>query len=271
MTNSIDFYKRIFLHVISSRIIVPWPNIAHFGQKAYILVFVYLLSLSWLLTLQDIQNMFHNDQPVSPLLFIIVMEALSREFTVSFPWELLYADDLAILSDSLVDLKNRLAAWKTSLESHGLRVNVGKTKILISSTEHTKISARNPKYPCGVCTFGVGVNSIFCNSCDLWVHNKCSGITDHLTDNRSFVCRKCSGEIASAAIASFKEVNNGNNSFHVKSTFKYLDDTIGQCGGCSDTVSTRIVSSWKAFRECLPILTNCASEQNLDGMSSTCV
>ena len=47
---------------------------------------------------------------LSPLLFIIVMEALSREFRVSCPLELLCADDLAILSNSLVDLKNRLAA-----------------------------------------------------------------------------------------------------------------------------------------------------------------
>ena len=55
------------------------------------------------------------------------MEALSREFRVSCPRELLYADDLAILSDSLVDLKNRRASWKTLLESHGLLVNVDKT------------------------------------------------------------------------------------------------------------------------------------------------
>ena len=85
------------------------------------------------------------------------MEALSREFRVSCPRELLYADDLAILSDSLVDLKNRRASWKTLLESHGLLVNVDKTKILVSSAEHAKISARNPKYPCGVCTFGAGL------------------------------------------------------------------------------------------------------------------
>ena len=32
-----------------------------------------------------------------------LMEALSREFRASGPWELLYANDLAILSDSLVD------------------------------------------------------------------------------------------------------------------------------------------------------------------------
>ena len=109
----------------------------------------------------------HQGPVLSPLLFITVMEALSREFRVSCPWELLYADDLAILSDSLADLKNRLAAWKTSLEPHGLRVNVEKTKIMVSSAEHTKFSARNPKYPCDVCTFGVSANSILCTLCDL--------------------------------------------------------------------------------------------------------
>ena len=64
------------------------------------------------------------------------------------------------------------------------------------------------------------------------------------------MCRKCSDKIVTAIIASFKEVNIGNDSFHEESTFKYLDDLIGQCGGCSDVVSTRIV------RECLQNVCN---------------
>jgi len=35
---------------------------------------------------------------LSPLLFVIVMEAISREFRVALPWELLYADDLAVIA-----------------------------------------------------------------------------------------------------------------------------------------------------------------------------
>ena len=31
----------------------------------------------------------------SPLLFVIVLDAISREFRVALPWELLNADDLA--------------------------------------------------------------------------------------------------------------------------------------------------------------------------------
>ena len=37
----------------------------------------------------------HQGLTLSPLLFMIVMEAISREFRVALPWELLYADDLA--------------------------------------------------------------------------------------------------------------------------------------------------------------------------------
>ena len=52
----------------------------------------------------------HQGSVLSPFLFIIVMETLSREFRASCLWELLYADDLTVLSHSLVDLKNRLAS-----------------------------------------------------------------------------------------------------------------------------------------------------------------
>ena len=36
------------------------------------------------------------------------------------------------------------------------------------------------KYPCSVCRKGVTRNSLFCTSCDAWVHKKCSGIKDRL-------------------------------------------------------------------------------------------
>ena len=42
----------------------------------------------------------HKGSVLSPLLFIIVLEALSREFRAGVPWEDLYADDL-IITDSL--------------------------------------------------------------------------------------------------------------------------------------------------------------------------
>ena len=42
----------------------------------------------------------HQDSVLSPLLFIIVLEALSGEFRTGCPWELLYADELMISAGS---------------------------------------------------------------------------------------------------------------------------------------------------------------------------
>ena len=58
---------------------------------------------------------------MSPLLFMIVMEALSKEFRVGCPWELLYAGDLVLVAETLEDLKKKLKIWKNNIEAKGLR------------------------------------------------------------------------------------------------------------------------------------------------------
>jgi len=54
----------------------------------------------------------HQYSALSPVLFLIVMEALSREFRVALPWELLYADDLVVMAETEDDLIIRLNKWK---------------------------------------------------------------------------------------------------------------------------------------------------------------
>ena len=62
----------------------------------------------------------HQGSVLSPLLFVIVMEALSREFRVGCPYELLYADDLVITADSIEKLLQRLQVWKQNLKEKGI-------------------------------------------------------------------------------------------------------------------------------------------------------
>jgi len=69
---------------------------------------------------------------MSPLLFAIVMEAISREFRVALPRELLYADDLVVIAETEEDLIKRLNEWKNNVENKGMRVNMNKTKVMIS-------------------------------------------------------------------------------------------------------------------------------------------
>ena len=81
----------------------------------------------------------HQGSVLSPLLFIIVLEALSREFRSGVPWEDLYAE-------SLEECVRRLLTWKEAIEKKGLRVNAGKTKIMICGTgppaEFRRVSMR---------------------------------------------------------------------------------------------------------------------------------
>ena len=53
---------------------------------------------------------------------------------MSFRLEDLYADDLVIIADSLEECVRRLLIWKEAMEKKGLRVNAGKTKVMICGT-----------------------------------------------------------------------------------------------------------------------------------------
>ena len=46
------------------------------------------------------------------------------------------------------------------MEGKGLRVNMGKTTVLISGPG-LDVLQKSGKYPCGVCLMGAGTNSIF--------------------------------------------------------------------------------------------------------------
>jgi len=83
----------------------------------------------------------HQGSGLSQLLFVIVMEAISREFRVALPWELKYADDLAVIAETEEELIKRLNEWKDNVESKGKRVNMNKTQVMISG-ERQMVSRR---------------------------------------------------------------------------------------------------------------------------------
>jgi len=91
------------------------------------------------------------------------MEAISREISVALPWELLYADDLAVIAETKEELIKRFNEWKDNTESKGMRVNMNKTKVI--SGERQKVMQKAVRWPCGVCSKGVGSNSLQCTSC----------------------------------------------------------------------------------------------------------
>jgi len=87
-----------------------------------------------------------------------------REFRVVLLWELLYADDLVVIAETEEDLIKRLNEGKNNVETRGMRVDMNKTKVMISG-ERQKPVQKASRWPCGVCGRGVGSNSIQCTGC----------------------------------------------------------------------------------------------------------
>ena len=162
----------------------------------------------------------HQGSVLSPLLFIIVLEALSWEFRSGVPWEDLYADDLVVIAESLEECVRRLLTWKEAMEKKGLRVNAGKTKIMIYGTRLDLLQSSG-KFSCAVCHTGVGSKSIFCNGCKHWVHKKCSGLK-HLKKDPDYRCTRCQGTARPLDGRPQKEVQVGPDKLEVVAFFLLL-------------------------------------------------
>ena len=49
------------------------------------------------------------------------MEAIFREFRVALPWELLYADDIAVIAETVVGTRKRGGGMRRLLKQLGIR------------------------------------------------------------------------------------------------------------------------------------------------------
>ena len=213
----------------------------------------------------------HQGSVLSPLLFIIVMEALSREVRVGLPWELLYADDLILMSDTEEALMAQLGAWKEQMEVKGLRVNVGKTKVMKCSVQSAQVE-KSGKWPCAVCSKGVGSNSITCVKCKQWVHKRCSGIEGALKGVVGFLCGVCKGDISKKGVTQDTLSSDGISKFDAVKKFCYLGDMIGAGGGSEEASRARVKSAWCKFRQLAQILTKRGASLLMKGkLYSACV
>ena len=102
----------------------------------------------------------HPGLVLSPLLFIIVLEAVTHSVREGLSWEMLYADDLVLVGKCEEELKEKLRKWNECLKDKGLKINEEKTKVMCESfgTGTTQVIG-NVKHPCSVCLKGFGMNS----------------------------------------------------------------------------------------------------------------
>ena len=133
-----------------------------------------------------------------------------------------------MIAETEEELIKRLNDWKDNVESDGVRVNMYKTKVMISG-ERQNVRQKAVRWPCGVCSKGVGSYSFQCTSCQKWVHKKCSGIKGSMSKvAKSFICRGCLNPVTSAGRTS---VDIGASAkFELVDKFCYLGDMLSVDG-----------------------------------------
>ena len=142
------------------------------------------------------------------------------------------------------------------MESKGLKVNVGKTKVMVGG-DSAGIVPETHKWPCGVCGKGVGSNSLQCHQCKQWVQKRCTKIKGGLAKaSASFTCSICLGGVQQASTSSNDiEIDSGMKLEKV-TKFCYLGDMLDAKGGADLAITTRIRCAWGKFGELTPFLTS---------------
>ena len=77
----------------------------------------------------------HQRSVLSPLLFPIVVDVITKDARRGVVNELLYADDFVFMSETMEDVKERFWKWKDAMESKGLKAFTKKTKVIVSGPE----------------------------------------------------------------------------------------------------------------------------------------
>ncbi|GJS16483.1 retrovirus-related pol polyprotein LINE-1 [Tanacetum coccineum] len=72
----------------------------------------------------------HQGSTISPYLFVLILDELTKGIQESVPWCLIFADDIVLVSETPQGLNGRLEQWRKALEDKGLRVSREKTEYM---------------------------------------------------------------------------------------------------------------------------------------------
>ena len=166
-----------------------------------------------------------------------------------------------LMSESLEDLRKRFQRWRRALEGKGLKVNVGKTKMMVNGTEGEITSSKID--PCGICGKRVGSNAVCCTQCMRWIHGRCTKMKKVTCSSaRDFVCRRCTD----VGDGTEEPVEVLCDEVETVKGFCLLGDKLNASGGCETVVTSRVRIGWIKFRECGEVLRGRRFSLRMKGM-----
>ena len=116
---------------------------------------------------------YHQVSVLSPFLFAVVVDVgteFARHCALN---ELLYAEDLVLMSVIIEGLRNKFLKWKEALEIQALKVNLRQANIIVSSGITKDGLSKSNVDTCGVCSLRVKANSVLCLQYGKWIHGRC--------------------------------------------------------------------------------------------------
>ncbi|XP_060184057.1 uncharacterized protein LOC132613816 isoform X1 [Lycium barbarum] len=72
----------------------------------------------------------HQGSALSPFLFALVMDRLTRQIQGEVPWCMLFADDIVLIDETRSGVNAKLEDWRHTLESKGFKLSRTKTEYL---------------------------------------------------------------------------------------------------------------------------------------------
>ena len=118
----------------------------------------------------------HQGSVLSPLLFAIVVDVVTNEIKEGTLQEILYAYDIVLIAETVAEMQEKYYCWKSAHESKVLKVNLVKTKVMMSRIGQITVKPSGKKHLCGICGRKTMVNALFCDSCGNWIHGRCAKI-----------------------------------------------------------------------------------------------
>ena len=140
------------------------------------------------------------------------------------------------------ELRENFDEWREAFESKGMRVNLGKTKLMVSGMEEESFDSKID--PCGMC----GTRVV----CVKWVQARCTEKKKvAVYVNKNFVRKKCRSVVKNFKGPADEKLCDG---VETASKFTYLGDRLNATGECEMVVTGTSRIGWIKFRECSEIL-----------------